>query len=180
MKAEPGNPQWMDYVAPSYRLIGETLEGLERPDEALTYYRKFADTRRMLAYRAPRGPKAQKEAQKELADAAKLLGDRSAGLGRIEAYREAVRIWNRLVEDPRMADVAANQYDVVLGFAHVFDAKRDWPDAQAAYRVAMKVAVLNYVNDPSDTSWRDKAEIAQSASVEAGKAAETAPADETR
>ena len=68
-----------------------------------------------------------------------------------------------------MADVAANQYDVVLGFAHVFDAKRDWPDAQAAYRVAMKVAVLNYVNDPSDTSWRDKAEIAQSASVEAGR-----------
>jgi hypothetical protein len=88
-----------------------------------------------------------------------------------------VRTWKRLVEDPRIADVAADQYDVVLGFAHVFDAKRDWPDAQAAYRVAMKVAVLNYVKDPSDTAWRDKAEIAERAAVEAGKAAETAPAD---
>jgi tetratricopeptide (TPR) repeat protein len=153
------------------------LEGLKRPDEALTYYRKLADTRRMLAYRASRGPNAQKEAQKEFADAAKLLGDRSAGLNQIEAYREAVRTWKRLVEDPRIADVAADQYFVVLGFAHVFDAKRDWPDAQAAYRVAMKVAVLNYVKDPSDTAWRDKAEIAERAAVEAGKAAETAPAD---
>jgi tetratricopeptide (TPR) repeat protein len=177
VKAEPGNPQWVDYVAPSYRFMGETLEGLKRPDEALTYYRKFADTRRMLAYRAPRGPNAQKQAQKEFADAAKLLGDRSEGLNQIEAYREAVRTWKRLVEDPRIADVAADQYDVVLGFAHVFDAKGDWPDAQAAYRVAKKVAVLNLVKDPSNTSWRDKAEIAERASVQAGKAAETAPAD---
>ena len=177
MKAEPGNPQWVDYAAPSYRFMGETLEGLKRPDEALTYYRKLADTRRMLAYRAPRGPEAQQEALKELADAAKLLGDRSVGLGQVEAYREAVRTWSRLVEDPRIADGAADQYDVVLGFAQAFDAKRDWPDAQAAYRVAMKVAVLNYVKDPSDTSWRDKAEIAERASVEAGRAAETAPAD---
>ena len=59
----------------------------------------------------------------------------------------------------------------------MFDAKWDWPDAQAAYRVAMKIAVLNYVKDPSDTSWRDKAEIAERAAVKAGKAAETAPAD---
>ena len=27
-----------------------------------------------------------------------------------------------------MADVATDQYDVVLGFAHVFDAKWDRPD----------------------------------------------------
>jgi tetratricopeptide (TPR) repeat protein len=174
-KNEPGNPLWQEFLTPNYLYLAETLEGVKRPDEALTYYRKFADARRMLAYRGPGRPTAQKE----LAEATKLLGDRSAGLAQIEAYREAVRIWNRLVEDPRIADVAADQYDVVLGFAHAFDAKRDWPDAQAAYRVAMKVAVLNYVKDPSDTSWRDKAEIAERASVEAGKAAETAPADGT-
>ena len=59
----------------------------------------------------------------------------------------------------------------------MFDAQRDWPDAQTAYRAAMKIAVLNFVKNPANTSWRDKAEIAERASVEAGKAAETAPAD---
>ena len=54
---------------------------------------------------------------------------------------------------------------------------KDWPDAQAAYRVAMKIATLNYVKNPSDASWRDKAEVAERASVEAGRAAEAAPAD---
>ena len=38
--------------------------------------------------------------KKDLAEAAKLLGDRSTGLAQVEAYREALRSWNRLVEDP--------------------------------------------------------------------------------
>ena len=67
------------------------------------------------------------------------------GLAQIEAYREAVRMWNKLVENPGNADAAADQYDVVLGFARTFDAKKDWPDAQSAFRVVMKIAVLNYV-----------------------------------
>ena len=170
---EPGNPQWQEFLTPNYLYLAETLEGLKRPDEALTYYRKLDDARRMLAYRAA----GRAKPQKEFAEAAKLLGDRSKGLAQIEAYREAVRIWNRLVEDPRIADAAADQYDVVLGFARVFDAKKDWPDAQAAYRVTMKIAVLNYVKDPSATSWRDKAEEAERASVVAGQAAELTPAD---
>jgi tetratricopeptide (TPR) repeat protein len=173
---EPGNPQWLEFLTPNYLYLAETLEGLKRPDEALAYFRKLNDARRTLAYRAPGRPKAQKD----LAEAAKLLGDRSTGLAQIEAYREAVRTWNRLAEDPRSADAAADQYDVVLGFARTFDAKGDWPDAQSAYRVAMKIAVLNYVNDPSATSWRDKAEEAERASVVAGKAAESAPADPPR
>ena len=41
----------------------------------------------------------------------------------------------------------------------------------------MKIAVLNYVKDPSVTLWRDKAEAAERASVVAGKAAETTPTD---
>ena len=170
---EPGNPQWQEFLTPNYLYLAETLEGLKRPDEALTYYRKLDDARRMLAYRAA----GRAKPQKEFAEAAKLLGDRSKGLAQIEAYREAVRMWNRLVEDPRIADAAADQYDVVLGFARVFDAKKDWPDAQAAYRVTMKIAVLNYVKDPSATSWRDKAEEAERASVVAGQAAESTPAD---
>ncbi len=173
---EPGNPQWQEYLTPNYLYLAQTLEGLKRPDEALTYYRKHADARRTLAYRAAGRPKPQME----LGAAAKLLGDRSSGLAQIEAYREAVRTWNRVVDDPRIAEAAAGQYDVVLGLAHVFDAKKDWPDAQAAYRLATKVAVLNYVKDPSATSWRDKAEEAERASVVAGKAAETAPADAPR
>jgi tetratricopeptide (TPR) repeat protein len=170
---EPGNPLWQEFLTPNYLYLAQTLEGLKRPDEALGYYRKFADARRTLAYRAL----GRSKPQQDLADAAKLLGDRSSGLAQIEAYREAVRTWNRLVEDPRIANAAAEQYDVVSGFARAFDAKKDWPDAQTAYRVAMKIAVLNYVKDPSATSWRDKAEAAERASVVAGKAAETAPAD---
>jgi tetratricopeptide (TPR) repeat protein len=175
-KNEPGNPQWQEFLTPNYLYLAQILEGLKRSDDALTYYRKLNDARRTLAYRAPGRPKPQQD----LAEAAKLLGDRSTSLAQIEAYREAVRSWNRLVDDPRNADAAADQYDVVLGFAHVFDAKKDWPDAQSAYRVAMKIAVLNYVKDPSATSWRDKAEEAERASVVAGKAAESVPTDAPR
>jgi tetratricopeptide (TPR) repeat protein len=172
-RAEPGNPQWQEFLTPNYLYLAQTLEGLKRPDEALAAYRKLNDARRTLAYRTP----GRSTPQKDLAEAAKLLGDRSTGLAQIEAYRDAVRAWNRLVEDSKNADVAADQYDVVLGFARTFDAKKDWPDAQSAYRAAMKIAVLNYVKDPSATSWRDKAEEAERASVVAGKAAESAPAD---
>jgi tetratricopeptide (TPR) repeat protein len=173
---EPGNPQWQEFLTPNYLYLAQTLEGLKRRDEALAAYRKLNDARRTLAYRAS----GRSKPQKDWAEAAKLLGDRSTGLAQIEAYREAVRSWNRLVEDPRNAEVAADQYEVVLGFARTFDGKKDWPDAQSAYRVAMKSAVLNYVNDPSATPWRDKAEEAERASVVAGKAAESAPADAPR
>jgi tetratricopeptide (TPR) repeat protein len=175
-KNEPGNPQWQEFLTPNYLYLAETLEGLKRPDEALVYYRKHNDARRTLAYRAAGLAKPQKD----WAEAAKLLGDRSTGLAQIEAYREAVRTWNRLVDDPRNADAAANHYDVVLGFARTFDAKKDWPDAQSAYRVAMKIAIVNYVKNPSQTAWRDKAEEAERASVVAGKAAESASADPPR
>ena len=36
------------------------------------------------------------------------------------------------------------------GLARFFDAKKDWLDAQAAYRVAQKIAVLNLAKDPSN------------------------------
>ena len=88
-----------------------------------------------------------------------------------------MRSWNRLVEDSKNADVAADQYDVVLGFARTFDAKKDWPDAQSAYKVAQKIANLNLAKDLSNASWRDKADAAGKASVEAEQAAEAAPAD---
>ena len=41
----------------------------------------------------------------------------------------------------------------------------------------MKIAYLNYVKDPENTSWRDKAEDAERRSVEAEQSAATAPAD---
>ena len=97
-----------------------------------------------------------------------------------DAYREAISTWNWLIDDPKAADLVADQFDVVLNIAQAFDATKDRPDAERAYRVAQKIAVMNYVKDPSDTSWRDKAEIAERAAVEAGKAAETAPADTPR
>ena len=136
-------------------------------------YRQFYEATRKLAF--PREGPAR--ARTQYAQAAKLLGDHSQGLAQLDAYREAVRIWSQLVEDTKTADVAAKQYDVILGLARVFDAKKDWPDAQVAYRAAMKIATLNYVKNPADAAWRDKAEEAERASVGAQQAAEMVPAN---
>jgi tetratricopeptide (TPR) repeat protein len=73
---EPGNPQWQEFLTPNYLSLAQTLEELKRPDDALTYYRKLNDARRTLAYSAPGRPRPQQD----LAEAAKLLGDRSTGL----------------------------------------------------------------------------------------------------
>jgi tetratricopeptide (TPR) repeat protein len=173
INAEPGNLQWVDFVAPSYRFMGEILDQLNRPHDARSYYEKFLDAKRTLAFRGL-GPL---RAQKEFAEAAKLLGDHSTGLAQIDAYRSTMRTYGRMMDDPKAADWAADQFDVVSAFARGFDDKKDWPDAQTAHRVAMKIAVFNYVKNPEDTSWRDKAEAAERASVVAGQAAETAPAD---
>jgi hypothetical protein len=44
----------------------------------------------------------------------------------------------------------------------------------------MNIAMLNFVKNPEETSWRDKAEAAERALVEAQVAAETSPADAPR
>ena len=173
INAEPGNLQWVDYAAPSYRYIAEILDQLDRPKEALTYYHQFSDAKRSLAFRGLGPPKAREE----FAEAAKLLGDHSTGPTQIDAYRGTVRIWSRLIDDPKAADLAAGQYDLMLGLAKFFDGKKDWPDAQTAYRSAQKIATLNLAKDPSNTSWRDKADAAGKAAVEAEQAAEAARPD---
>ncbi len=144
---------------------------MNRPEDALVYYRRLFDATRTLAFPASGPPRNQRQ----FAEAAKLLGDHSVGLAQIDAFREAVRIWSRLVADQKAAQSAEDQYDVLLGFADAFSAKKDWPDAQAAYLVAMKVAVMNYVKDPSATSWRDKADAAARASASSTEAANTVP-----
>ncbi len=131
----------------------------------------------MLSFRV-QGP-GRPNAQKEFAEAAKLLGDHSTGLAQIDAYRPAMRVYGRMIDDPKAANLAADQFDLVSALARQFDDKKDWPDAQAAHRVAMKIAVFNYVKNPEDTSWRDKAEAAERALVNAQVAAETMPADRT-
>jgi tetratricopeptide (TPR) repeat protein len=163
----------VSYVAPSYLYVAETMDQLNQPKEALKYYQRFYNAKRTLSFRGE-GPA---KARKEYAQAAKLLGDHSQGWAQLNAYRGATRTWSQLIDDPKAADLVAGQYDVVLAFGRFFDARKDWPDAQAAYQVAQKIATLNFVKNPSDTSWRDKAEAAEKASVEAEQAAETASAD---
>ena len=175
VESEPGNLQWQDYVTPNYLSIAEILEQLNRPQDALTYYQKLLDGRRTLSFRV-QGP-GRPKAQKEFAEAARTFGDHSTGLAQIDAYRSAMRVYGRMIDDSKAADLAADQFDLVSALARGFDDKRDWPDAQAAHRVAMKIAVFNYVKNPEDTSWRDKAEAAERALVKAQVAAETAPAD---
>jgi tetratricopeptide (TPR) repeat protein len=173
VRSEPGNPQWLGFLTPNYLYVAQILEKLNRPEEALAYYQKLFEARRTLALRGPGSLKAQRD----FAEAAKLLGDRATGLARIDAYRAAVQTWGQLIDVPKLANLAADQFDVVLGFAHAFEAMKDWPDAQAAYRVAMKIAAFNSVKDPGETSWRDKAEAAERAATQAGMADEAPPAD---
>jgi tetratricopeptide (TPR) repeat protein len=177
-ESEPGNPLWQDYVTPNYLYIAQILDQLNRPEDALAYYQKYNDGKRTIAYQA-QGP-GRSKAMKEFAEAAKLLGDHSKGLAQIDAYRAAVRVWSRLVDDPKAADSAADQFDLVSSFAHGFDDGKDWPDAQSAYRVAQKIAELNYAKNPNDKSWRDKAEAAERALVRAQDKVDTAPVGSPR
>ena len=137
IKAEPGNPLWEGFVAPAYLNIAEILDQLNRPKEALVYYQQFQEAKRTLAFRGA-GPA---KARKEYAEAAKLVGDHSQGLPQIYAYRGAVQIWSRLIDDPEAADLAVGQFASMDGLASFFHAKNDWVDAQSAYRVAQKIAV---------------------------------------
>ena len=164
VKDEPGNVHWRGYLARGYSSAADISKSLKRPTDALTYYQKLVETRRLLAYQL--GPP---EARKELAEAAKMLGDRSQGFAQDEAYRLATRIWQRIVEDPdpKGAKLAIDQFDLVLGFAQRFKDQRDWPNAKVAYDTAKEIANLNLAKDPSNTSWRKKFD---EAGVEAVKA----------
>ena len=162
VKTEPGNLQWEGYLARGYSAVAEISDSLGRPVDALAYYQKLLDTRRILAYRL--GPP---KARKELAEAAKMLGDRSQGFAQNEAYRLATRVWQRIVEDPDGKMLAIDQFDVVLDFARRFKDQSDWPNAKIAYDTAKEIATLNLANDPSNTSWRKSFD---EAGVEAVKA----------
>ena len=164
-ESEPGNPLWQDYVTPNYLPIAQILDQLNRPQDALAYYQKYYEARRTIAFRV-QGP-GRPKAMADYAEAAKLLGDHSTGLAQIDAYHSALRIYSRMIDDPTAANMAADQFDLVSSFARGFDDHNDWPDAQIAHRVAMKIAVFNYVKNPEDTSWRDKAEAAERALVQA-------------
>jgi tetratricopeptide (TPR) repeat protein/energy-coupling factor transporter ATP-binding protein EcfA2 len=172
-ESEPGNPLWQGYVTPNYLPIAQILDQLNRPEEALAYYQKYYEATRTIAYRA-HGP-GRSKAMKDFAEAAKLLGDHSTGLARIEAYRSTIRIYGRMIDDPSVANVAAEQFELLSSFARGFDENNNWPDAQAAHRVAMKIAVFNYVKNPEEKDWRDKAEAAERALVQAQVKADTAP-----
>jgi tetratricopeptide (TPR) repeat protein len=172
-ESEPGNPLWQGYVTPNYLPIAQILDQLNRPEDALAYYQKYYEATRTIAYRA-HGP-GRAKAMKDFAEAAKLLGDHSTGLARIDAYRSTMRIYGRMIDDPSVASVAAEQFELVSSFARGFDENNDWPDAQAAHRVAMKIAVFNYVKNPEEKAWREKAEAAERALVQAQVKADSAP-----
>jgi tetratricopeptide (TPR) repeat protein len=151
VRNEPGNLQWEGYLAGGYSAVAEISEHLGDAPAALTYYQKLVETRRILAYRL--GPP---KARKELATAAKMLGDRSLGFAQNENYRLATRVWQRIVEDPDGRMLAIDQFDVVFDFAQRFKDQSDWPNAKIAYETAKKIAELNLTKDPSSASWRKK------------------------
>ena len=167
IRAQPGNPRWDEYVAPVYASIAEILTQLNRPKEALEYYEKYFEARRALALPSMGSARARSN----FAEAAKLLGDHSTGLAQIDAYRTATRMWSQLLNEPGAAGAVAEQYDAVLEIARAFEAYKDWPDSQSAYLLASRMARFNFAKDPSNTSWREKAEAAERAAVEAQTAA---------
>ena len=97
---------------------------------------------------------------------------------RIEALFRTIdpELWRATRENPVLLLSQLGDDGVERAFERE-DVQRAFADAQAAYRVAMKIAVFNYVKNPSDTAWRDKAEAAERASVEAEQAAKAAQPD---
>ncbi len=168
----PGNVLWRRDLARGYSAAAEISERLGRPKEALTYYQKLVETTRLLAYQL--GPP---EGRKELAEAAKKLGDRSQGFDQDEAYRLATRIWQRIVEDPdpKGRELAIDQFDLILGFAQRFKDQKDWPNAKVAYDTAKEIANLNLIKDPSNKSWQRKSYEAGVEAVKAETARQIAP-----
>ena len=111
VKSLPGEPQWEDYVAPNYIMAAEILEQLGRPRDALLAYQKYYDTRMDLAGRTP----ANAPSQELFVQAAKMLGDRSAGFARMEAYHAALRVWKRLIENANSTNLAVGKFELNLG-----------------------------------------------------------------
>jgi tetratricopeptide (TPR) repeat protein len=179
VKKDLGNPVWLDFLAPAYRSIADAIEESGRSKErlmksalakeALNYFQKYFETTRDIVFRGGRSP----ESREKVAEAAKLVGDRSEGLDQIIAYRSAVQNWKRMLETA--PSPAAKHFDDVLRLAKAFDDANDWADAQNAYGVAVQIARQNFAKDPSDTSWRDKAEAVARASAEAVGAAVNTP-----
>ena len=189
VKKDPGNPVWLEYLAPGYRSVADAIEETGRSKErlmksalakeALDQYQKYLDATRDIVFRGGRSP----ESREKLAVAATLVGDRSSGLDQIVAYRSAVQTWKRMLdtsENSTVASLADKHFGDALRLAKAFDDANDWADAQNAYGVAVQIARRKLAQDPSETSWRDKSEAAEKASGEAGKAAETEPADAPR
>jgi tetratricopeptide (TPR) repeat protein len=185
VKKDPGNPVWLDFLAPGYFSIADTIEETGRPKErlmksalakeALNYYQRYLDATRDIVFRGGRSP----ESREKFAAAATLVGDRSSGLDQVVAYRSAVQNWKRMLETSENLTVpspADQHFGDALRLAKAFDDANDWADAQTAYAVAVQIARRKLAKDPSDTSWRVKAEAADKASGEAGQVAETTPA----
>ena len=124
---------------------------------------RLLDIRNRLAARDP----ANLRQQLEYVAAAKAYGDRAVGPAQIQAYREAIRTWDRIAELPNSESSLAPHYDDLIGFARAFEASKDWSDAQLAYGVAKRMAGVNLASDPSIAGWREKAD-------QAGKGAEAA------
>ncbi len=156
VKADPSNPQWETFLTPNYVVLSEILEKMNRPEDALVHYQKTFDARRDLATWSPDNVSLARQ----FAEAAKSLGDHSKALDQIEAYRAAVQTWKKLLENPKASGTAAAHFDDVFGFAKAFHDAKDWPDEQAAFTLAGKMARWNFEKDPSDTKWKDRADAA--------------------
>ena len=155
--SDPTNPQWEAFLVPNYQAIARILDGLERREEASEFWQKSLDVRRKLMNREPKNVIQIRE----FATAAKALGEDSAGQDQLDAFRDAVRAWKRIVDRRDPPDFAKGHYDDLLRFAHAFEAAQHWRDASAAYLVAVKMANLNLESDPSDETWRAKADLAR-------------------
>ena len=154
VKAAPGNIGWLGFLAPGYRSVAEVSERLSRPKdallksawagEALIYYRKHYEAQRDLSFHGRRDV----QSRLDFIEAAKLFGDHSQGLEQIDAYRSAIRTWQRLIQNgedakwagEHSAGVLRRASDDAVRFAKAFDDANDTPDAQTARNVAEKLA----------------------------------------
>ena len=170
IRVDPTNPLWQSYAVPTYGALADILQAMNRPREALVYYRKAFEASRDLAYEA----KGDADLQEQFATTGKTLGDHANGLMRIEAYRTATLAMRRLLGVSDGAKRAANHYCDVVAFATAFDAAKDWPDAETAFALAERIARSKLDSDPSNAAWRDRVLASAKAAADEGTAAANA------
>ena len=137
---EPGNPQWQDVsVTPNYLLSRGDFGGAQaagRRAHLLSKARRCEEDARLSRGWGRRSRRRNSPRRRSCSATARRGSPRSRPIARPCEHGTGWSKTRRPQTWPPTNTMSSS------AFARVFDAKKDWPDAQTAYRVAMKIAMF--------------------------------------